>query len=156
MSQCNPTTTPTDGIIDSSGTPLDSAGLNFDQDLVGSFIYLATCTRPDIAFAVMRPSRFVAKPNHCSFLCCKTISARGRLELKRFTDTSYACDPDCGRPSLVTSSLWREQQLHGHQNLSQLSPSPLQRQNTMLLETQPERQCTWTASSRNWGHSRRK
>ncbi|CAN0480721.1 unnamed protein product, partial [Discosporangium mesarthrocarpum] len=62
MSQCNPTTTPADGIIDSSGTPLDSAGIHLYQELVGSFIYLATCNRPDIAFAVMRLSRFMAKP----------------------------------------------------------------------------------------------
>ncbi|CAN0159492.1 unnamed protein product [Discosporangium mesarthrocarpum] len=57
MSHCNPTTTSADGITDTSGTPLDSAGIHRYQELVGSFIYLATCTRPDIAFAMMRLSR---------------------------------------------------------------------------------------------------
>ncbi|CAM9109200.1 unnamed protein product [Discosporangium mesarthrocarpum] len=66
---------------------------------------LATCTRPDIAFAVMRLSRFVAKPTTTHFSAPKRLLRylkgsmkqslhyqKRRLELKGFADASYACD----------------------------------------------------------------
>ncbi|CAN0296637.1 unnamed protein product [Discosporangium mesarthrocarpum] len=109
MSQCNLTTTPADGIIDSSGTPLNLGGIHLHQELVGSFIYLVTCTRPDIVFAMMRLLCFMAKQTTTHFSAAKRLLRclkgsmekspqyqKGRLELKGFADASYAWDQGSG------------------------------------------------------------
>ena len=65
MSDCRPVTTPME-----SGNHLVKASEDDElldqqsyQSLIGSLMYLATCTRPDIAFAVGSLARFSSKPN---------------------------------------------------------------------------------------------
>jgi len=46
--------------------------VNF-QPLVGSLIYLAVCTRPDIAYATMALGQYNASPTHTHLLAAKGI-----------------------------------------------------------------------------------
>ena len=59
MSNCRPVTTPRKSSCEDD-EPLDQQSY---QSLIGSLMYLATCTRPDIAFAVGTLARFSSKPN---------------------------------------------------------------------------------------------
>ena len=43
------------------------------QKLVGSLIYLAICTRPDISYAAMALGQFNAKPTHAHLLAAKRV-----------------------------------------------------------------------------------
>ncbi len=43
------------------------------QSLVGSLMYLATCTRPDIAYAVGTLSRFSSRPNQTHWVAAKRV-----------------------------------------------------------------------------------
>ena len=65
MSDCRPVSTPIESgnhLVKASEDeePLDQ---QLYQSLIGSLMYLATCTRPDIAFAVGTLARFSSKPN---------------------------------------------------------------------------------------------
>jgi len=43
------------------------------QSVVGSLMYLATCTRPDIAYAVGMLARFTSKPNRSHWVAAKRV-----------------------------------------------------------------------------------
>ena len=65
MSDCRPVTTPMESgnhLVKASedDEPVDQQSY---QSLIGSLMYLATCTRPDIAFAVGTLARFSSKPD---------------------------------------------------------------------------------------------
>lgn len=62
-SNCSPVSTPMDPsikLVPSSGTPISQ--LEY-ASLIGSLMYAMTCTRPDIAFAVGKLSRFTSNPS---------------------------------------------------------------------------------------------
>ena len=48
------------------------------QSLEGSLMYLATCTRPDIAYAVGTLARFSSKPNHTHWVAAKVCCGTSR------------------------------------------------------------------------------
>ena len=76
MSDCKPTKTPV-----SPGNCLvkateDEEALDQQssyQSLVGSLMYLATCTRPDIAYAVGTLAKFSSKPNQTHWVAAKRV-----------------------------------------------------------------------------------
>ena len=79
------------------------------RSLVGSLLYVATCTRPDIAFAVVRLSRHLEKPSEehwnaairvLRYLKSTTThgicyrSKPGDLKLSAFSDADWGSDKD--------------------------------------------------------------
>ena len=75
MSNCKPVKTPM-----GPGNRLVKATDNMEvlnqqsyQSLVGSLMYLATCTRPDIAYAVGTLARFTSKPNQTHWVAAKRV-----------------------------------------------------------------------------------
>ena len=75
MNNCNPVKTPMN-----SGDHLVKANENDEsrdqqghQSLIGSLLYLATCTRPDIAFAVGVLARFCSKPDQSHWTAAKRV-----------------------------------------------------------------------------------
>ena len=75
MNNCNPVKTPMN-----SGDHLVKANENAEsrdqqgyQSLIGSLLYLATCTRPDIAFAVGVLARFCSKPDQSHWTAAKRV-----------------------------------------------------------------------------------
>ena len=76
------------------------------QELVGCLLYLATCTRPDISFAVARLARFVSAPTSAHWGAGKAvlrylqgtkdlaIKYGGSSELVGYHDADYAADVD--------------------------------------------------------------
>ena len=57
---------------DDGSEELDTSRYPYSQ-LVGSLMYLAVCTRPDIAFAVGALARFMAKPSVTHWQCAKGV-----------------------------------------------------------------------------------
>ena len=55
------------------GKPLMGALIKTDQELVGSLLYLATGTRPDISFAVGQLTRHVSAPTMEHLAAAKTV-----------------------------------------------------------------------------------
>lgn len=76
--------------------------------IVGKLMYLATCTRPDLAYAVGLLARFMSKPRDEHWRCVKWLlqylkqtSSLGlqyggeqHLEFEGYSDSDYAADPD--------------------------------------------------------------
>lgn len=61
MSECKPRSTPCEIKLESAN-PGESVDFNEYREIVGSLIYLAMCTRPDIAWVVSRLSQHLAAP----------------------------------------------------------------------------------------------
>lgn len=81
MLDCTPTNTPLSQPLHKLPTPSsnslhnikdDDIKINF-QRLVGSFIYLAICTRPDIAYAAMALGQYNANPTRAHLLTAKGV-----------------------------------------------------------------------------------
>ena len=108
MSDCKPVKTPVD-----SGSRLvkaleDEEALDQQsyQSVVGSLMYLATCTRPDIAYAVGMLARFSSKPNQSHWTAVKRVLRylkgtidigilyRGDAGVLGYSDADYAGDAD--------------------------------------------------------------
>jgi hypothetical protein len=68
MADCNSTSTPMDSaaahdLMAAADSYQASLTLSRDyQSIIGGLMFAATCTRPDIAFAVNRLSRYCANP----------------------------------------------------------------------------------------------
>lgn len=79
------------------------------QELVGGLLYLSTCTRPDITFAVGQHSRYVAAPTTNHLTAAKTVlrylkgtayaglTYGAAAEMVGFCDADYAGDLDTRR-----------------------------------------------------------
>jgi hypothetical protein len=91
------------------GEPLDTDIYPYSQ-LVGSMMYLAVCTRPDIAYAVGALARFMAKPTAVHWQAAKGVLrylsgttdygitfGPGELELLGYCDADFAGDTDTRR-----------------------------------------------------------
>jgi hypothetical protein len=91
------------------GEPLDTDIYPYSQ-LVGSMMYLAVCTRPDIAYAVGALARFMAKPTTVHWQAAKGVLrylsgttdygitfGPGELELLGYCDADFAGDTDTRR-----------------------------------------------------------
>ena len=55
------------------GNLLDDSNKQLYQEIVGSFIYLSTCTRWDIAYAVMQLTRAMSNPKVEHMVVAKRI-----------------------------------------------------------------------------------
>ena len=75
MSDCKPVKTPVDPGNRLVKTAEDEEALDqlLYQSVVGSLMYLATCTRPDIAYAVGMLARFSSKPNRSHWVAAKRV-----------------------------------------------------------------------------------
>lgn len=76
MSDCHPKSIPCDPGIDKLGTDLQSQELadpKLYREIVGSLIYLMTCTRPDICYVVTKLSQHLAKPTFAHFNLSKYV-----------------------------------------------------------------------------------
>ena len=65
MSDCKPVKTPVDASshLVRATEEEEAVDQQLYQSVVGSLMYMATCTRPDIAYAVGLLARFSSKPN---------------------------------------------------------------------------------------------
>ncbi|CAM9513306.1 unnamed protein product, partial [Discosporangium mesarthrocarpum] len=109
MAKCNPAATPGDGVFTTVGKPLDTGPLRQDQELVGSFIYLVSSTRLDIAYChsaltspeQTRSSSPVLGKTTPSLLERGSKSAPTMQDRvchsKCFSDHSYSVDPSTSR-----------------------------------------------------------
>ena len=75
MSDCKPVKTPMSPGNHLMKTAEDEEATDCEsyQSLVGSLMYLATCTRPDIAYAVGTLARFSSKPNQTHWVAAKRV-----------------------------------------------------------------------------------
>lgn len=84
----------------------DPAGDVPYRQIVGCLIYLVTCTRPDIAFAVSKLSSYLENPENCHYMAAKRVlryiagtrtkgilyNGSARINLKGFSDSDFAGD----------------------------------------------------------------
>ena len=108
MSDCKPVKTPVD-----PGNRLVKADQDEEaleqlpyQSVVGSLMYLATCTRPDIAYAVGMLARFSSKPNRSHWVAAKRVLRylkgtmnfglfyKGGSGVLRYSDADWGGDVD--------------------------------------------------------------
>ena len=72
MSNCKPRATPCELKMDLSNNsdPVDSRKYH---EIIGSLIYLMTCTRPDLSYAVGKLSQYRSKPRQQHWVAAKYI-----------------------------------------------------------------------------------
>lgn len=72
MSECKPRSTPCEQKLnfDSEGEVIDSTGY---RKIVGSLIYIMTCTRPDLSWVVSKLSQHLAEPKQQHWATAKHI-----------------------------------------------------------------------------------
>ena len=121
MTECNPTSTPMDSaaasdLMAAAGGYEASLGLTRDyQSIIGGLMFAAICTRPDIAFAVNRLSRYCSNPTQEHHAAAKRIlrylkgtvnlritytgSAERSPQLIGYCDADWAQDKDSKRKS---------------------------------------------------------
>lgn len=75
MSDCHPKSIPCDLGIDkeNDGQSQELADPRLYREIVGSLIYLMTCTRPDICYVVTKLSQYLAKPTKAQFNLSKFV-----------------------------------------------------------------------------------
>jgi hypothetical protein len=110
LSECYPKLTPLSNVLRASdGEPLDTKTYPY-ASLVGSLLYLAVCTRPDISHAVGALARFMSAPRTAHWTAAKGVlkylagtSSYGLVfggsttELQGYCDADYASDTDTRR-----------------------------------------------------------
>jgi hypothetical protein len=111
MQDAKPASTPSSTTvkISAEGSPLDTVKLPYSE-LVGSLLYLAVCTRPDIAQAVGAVARYLSKPTVSHWnavhmilryvkgtVKCGLMYGRGDLGIIGYCDADYAGDIDTRR-----------------------------------------------------------
>ena len=119
MEDCNPTSTPMDAAAtqELTAAPEDykaSATLTREyQAIIGGLMFAAICSRPDIAFAVNRLSRYCANPTDAHYAATKRVlrylkgtvnhriiytgTAHSTPHLVGYCDADWAQDKDCKR-----------------------------------------------------------
>ena len=72
MSNCKPRATPCELKMDLSGNsdPVDSRKY---REIIGSLIYIMTCTRPDLSYAVGKLSQYLSEPRQQHWVAAKHI-----------------------------------------------------------------------------------
>ena len=107
MSNCKPRTTPCETKLDPSNTS-DPVNTRKYWEIVGSLIYLTTCTRPDLSYAVGKLSQHLAEPHQQHLIAAKHILRylRGTsqydlcykknkgLSILAYSDADWASDPN--------------------------------------------------------------
>lgn len=75
MSDCKPVKTPmnTGNNLMKATEEEEAVNQRLYQSLVGSLMYLAMCTRPDIAYAVGKLAGFSSKPNQAHWVAAKQV-----------------------------------------------------------------------------------
>ena len=121
MTDCNPTSTPMDNtaahelIAAAEGYKAAPALKRDYQSVIGGLMFAAICTRPDIAFAVNRLSRYCSNPTDAHYTAAKRIlrylkgtvecritytgSAERNPRLTGYCDADWAQDKDNKRKS---------------------------------------------------------
>jgi hypothetical protein len=114
LSDCRPVLTPLDPKCHlTKADPTSEPILNptLYQQMIGSLMYLVTCTRPDLAFSVSFLSQFSVHPVQRHHTAVKRVfrylqgtrqlklvyPRNGKLELTGYSDASYANCPDTRR-----------------------------------------------------------
>ena len=130
MNNCNPVSTPADPSNHLVKAAEDDEVVDqpLYQSLIGSLMYLATCTRPDIAYSVGVLARFSSKPNQSHWTAAKRVLRylKGTSNLgivfkgdspdgpAVFSDADWAGDmPGIENPHPVTCSALLEDPCHG-------------------------------------------
>ena len=108
MEECKPKAMPCEmassKLTETDSKPLEDAYIY--RELVGSLIYLMTCTRPDICFVVTRLSQSLSKPTKANWEMAKHVlrylkgtmdqglrfAKCDRLELEGFCDSDWGSD----------------------------------------------------------------
>lgn len=109
MNNCKPNATPVaKSTIFKGAEPSEVIKQVTDfQSLVGSLLYLANCTRPDIAFAVSKLCQYISAPSEAHVMVAKRILRylkgttahglvylEGAMECKVFADADFGNDSD--------------------------------------------------------------
>ena len=108
MNDCKPVKTPVDPGQRLVKASEDERALDqpLYQSVVGSLMYLATCTRPDIAYAVGMLARFSSKPNRSHWTAAKRVLRylkgtndlgilyKGDSGMQGYSDADWAGDTD--------------------------------------------------------------
>ncbi|KAJ6258122.1 hypothetical protein Dda_7037 [Drechslerella dactyloides] len=108
MSDCNPVKTPLrTNLSAEEGTPLTGTAIVWYQQLIGQFMYLMVCTRPDLAFTVGRLAKYNASPKEGHAEAAKRVLrylkgskdlgiqlGGNPVELQGFSDSDWAGDED--------------------------------------------------------------
>lgn len=106
MSQCKPRSTPCEQKIehDSDADPVDAKTY---REVVGSLIYIMTCTRPDLSWVVSKLSQHLSEPNEQHWLTAKHVmrylkgtldrelcykKSETSLKLVAYSDSDWAAD----------------------------------------------------------------
>ena len=72
MSNCKPRATPCELKMDHSNNS-DPVDLRKYREIISSLIYLMTCTRPDLSYAVDKLSQYLSEPRQQHWLAGKHI-----------------------------------------------------------------------------------
>lgn len=113
LADCKPKATPlsvSTRLSKAEGTPLDDRTASEYRELVGSLLYLTTCTRPDIAQAVGTLTRYTSSPTTAHWVTAKgvlrylahtrdlgIIYGKDNTTLLGYADADYGGDPDSRR-----------------------------------------------------------
>lgn len=106
MSECKPRSTPCEQKFNfaSEGEVIDSTGY---REIVGSLIYIMTCTRPDLSWVVSKLSQHLAEPKRQHWATAKHLlrylkgtidqelhyrKCEENLQLEGYSDTDWAAD----------------------------------------------------------------
>ena len=106
MSECKPRSTPCEQKLhfDTEGEVIDSTGY---REIVGSLIYIMTCTRPDLSWIVSKLSQHLAEPKQQHWAAAKQLlrylkgtidqelhykKSEESLKLEGYSDADWAAD----------------------------------------------------------------